>query len=110
MRVPFGPFRATVEYIVDGDTIDVLVDVGFNEYRYTRIRLAGINAPETSTPEGMTAKAHIAAILPLGTPVLLLTAKDTDIYARYIAWVTVEDGTVINDRMVTDGQAVYKKY
>jgi endonuclease YncB( thermonuclease family) len=53
---------------------------------------------------------HLETLTPPGTPVILLTAKDPDSFGRYIAWVTVEDGTVINDRMVTDGYAVYKTY
>jgi micrococcal nuclease len=116
MRVPFGPFRGVVEYIVDGDTFDVFVDVGFNEYRYTRIRMAGINAPEKNRgtdaerQTGLDAMRHLETLTPPGTPVILLTAKDPDSFGRYIAWVTVEDGTVINDRMVTDGYAVYKTY
>jgi endonuclease YncB( thermonuclease family) len=116
MRVPFGPFRAIVEYIVDGDTIDCFIDAGFHVYRYNRIRLAGINAPEknrgttANRQTGIEAMHHLASLLPVGMPVLLATEPDPDDFGRYIAIVTTEDGTVVNDRMVSDGHAVYKHY
>ena len=37
--------------VVDGDTVDVLVDLGFETYQIHRVRLLGINAPETRTKD-----------------------------------------------------------
>ena len=37
--------------MVDGDTIDLLIDLGFNAWKKERIRLSGINTPETRTKD-----------------------------------------------------------
>ena len=116
LAAPFGPFRAIVEHVTDGDTIRCLVDVGFNEYRFTVVRLAGIDAPERyrGTVEerqaGSMALSHLALLLPIGTPVLLQTEPDPDSFGRYIATVTLADGTSVNERMVADGHAIEREY
>lgn len=112
--VPYGPYRAVVRHIVDGDTIDVLVDLGLNDYRYTAIRLAGIDAPESnravSADAGRAAREHLRGLLPVGTPVALVTEPDPDSFGRYIAEVIRLDGDgvwfSVNERMLTDGHAV----
>lgn len=42
-------YRAEVKKIIDGDTLDVLIDVGFNIHFHARIRLYGVNTPESRT-------------------------------------------------------------
>jgi len=55
--------------VVDGDTLDVLCDLGFDTYLKLRLRLAGINTPESRTRNkaekvlGLAAKARLAEIL-----------------------------------------------
>ncbi len=57
-------YKAKVLRVVDGDTIDALVDVGFNIHHKIRIRLYGVNTPETRTKDleeksaGLAAKAY----------------------------------------------------
>lgn len=70
-----GPrqFPCRIERVVDGDTIDVLVDQGFHTFRDVRVRLAGIDAPETRTRDlaekerGLAAKARVEALCPVGS-------------------------------------------
>ncbi len=113
---PFGPYRGLVQYITDGDTLHALIDFGFSVYRYERIRLLGINAPEKNRGtkeerlQGMAAMAHLAWLLPIQTPVMLETEPDPDDFGRYVARITRADGMVVNDQMVADGCAVYKQY
>ena len=42
-------YKCELIKVVDGDTIDVLIDVGFSTFRKERVRLYGINAPESRT-------------------------------------------------------------
>lgn len=47
MAVPaIWAYRAKVERVIDGDTLDVTVDAGFANYRTERLRLLGVNTPE----------------------------------------------------------------
>ena len=62
-------YTATVTKVVDGDTIDALVDLGFDTWKQVRIRLNGINTPESRTRDleekarGLAAKARLKEIL-----------------------------------------------
>lgn len=113
-------YPAQVIKIVDGDTIDVIRDAGADIQQKMRIRFSRINAPETSTDEGKAAKAWLTSMLTNADGTLktiyLVTSKDRkEDYGRYLGefWLWGEDFTKvpsINDRMVSAGQAVYKKY
>jgi hypothetical protein len=46
----------TIEEVVDADTVHVLLDQGFDDYKKMTLRLDGIDAPEKSTPEGQLVK------------------------------------------------------
>jgi len=106
----FGPYAAVVRNVVDGDTIDCLIDVGFNSYLYSTIRLAGIDAPEknraVSKDAGVAAKVYLEQQLPLGTRVVLHTKPDPDSFGRYIAYVVrASDEADVNTLMTASGHA-----
>jgi micrococcal nuclease len=99
--------NATVVGVVDGDTIDVTVDG-----REERVRLIGIDTPETVKPDtpvecyGPQASARTKELLPAGTPVRLerdLVARDD--YGRLLAYVFRTDGLFVNRDLVDDGFA-----
>ena len=46
LSVPYGPYRAVIERVVDGDTVHVLVSLGLDEYACRVIRSRSVNAPE----------------------------------------------------------------
>lgn len=69
----FGPYQGVVERVVDGDTIYVKLDVGFDLTVYARCRVYGINAPEVGTDAGKAAKLFALAVLPVGTPVKVVS-------------------------------------
>lgn len=118
----FGPYRAYVRYIVDGDTLDVMVDVGFNDYLYRTIRLLalvngafkGVNAPEKNRAEskeaGLAAKAYVSDQIPPGTRVVITTRADADSFGRYLGAVLLEDGRDLGSSLVEAGHAVFKVY
>lgn len=108
-------YAATVANIIDGDTIDIDVDLGFHVSTRQRVRFAHVNAPELDTKEGRAARDFLAAELIAARTVVVQTRK-ADLHGRYVARVfvatretSIEDcfsaGTYLNDRLVTAGHA-----
>lgn len=99
-------YNATVIRVVDGDTVDLDVDLGFDIHQFMRTRLYGINAPEMNTAAGKEAREFLLSMLPLDAEVLLHSHKDKrDKYGRYLARLEF-NGVVVNDEMVATGHAV----
>lgn len=113
-------YKAKVEKVVDGDTIDVVIDLGFKITTNQRIRMAKINTPETYNvkkdseefQKGMASKQFMEQRLAANNfEIELETEKVTEKYGRYIGTVYVADSKVsLNDELVEKGLAVYKKY
>ena len=102
-------YNAKVEKVIDGDTIDVTIDLGFDITVKERIRFYGINAAEKNTDKGKDAKTHMIETLPIGTWVTLKTIKDKkEKYGRLLGVITLQDEakTVLNDALVAGGYAV----
>jgi len=98
-------YTATVERIIDADTVEFTIDVGFKTYMRMNMRLAGIDAPEMKTQEGKDAKAWLEGQLPIGHEVTLSVYKVADKYGRYLAYVTY-NGTDMNQELIKNGHAV----
>jgi len=100
-------YRALVVNVVDGDTIDVTVDLGFKISSRMRLRLAGINAPETRGSErqaGLESK-HWLNRQVLARWITVVTERDKKgKYGRYLATLII-DGVNINEKMVARGYA-----
>jgi len=113
-------YKAKIARIVDGDTMDIIVDLGFKITTNQRIRLKGINTPETYNVKkdseeyrkGMIAKEFvIQRITTNNFEALIDTDKDTGKYGRYIAVVWLADSaTSLNDELVEKGYAEVVKY
>jgi micrococcal nuclease len=94
---------------VDGDTLDVTLDLGFRIAHKVRLRLKGINCPEMRTDEGKAAKQFVVDWL-AARKVTVSTFKDaTEKYGRYLARVVAADGD-LNTALVEAGHAVHKDY
>lgn len=112
----FGLFRAVVSHIIDADTVDVLIDCGFQQYRYTTIRVQNIDAPEifSGTAEqkarGFAAKECLEKIAPVGTPCVIETGKDRQSFGRYSASILLQDGTDIASALVSAGHAEWSAW
>ena len=95
--------------VVDGDTIDVLIDLGFNLTKKERIRLAGIDTPESRTRNleekkmGLEAKEYLQNKLDNCKNLRVKTEKDGK-YGRMLGWLHGNDED-INRIMVTEGYA-----
>jgi micrococcal nuclease len=96
---------AVVLRVVDGDTVRVRLDLGFDAGINLTLRLDGIDAPETDTRAGKDAAVWLAARLPAMTPVTVKTVKDRrEKYGRYLA--TLYDGQGdVNAALVAAGHA-----
>ena len=103
-----------VENVVDGDTIDVLIDLGVDILFASRVRLAGIDTPESRTKDlaekalGLEAKEYLKKALKDAKSVVIKTEKmdSSEKYGRILGWVYINGDTVsLNDTMINDGYA-----
>ena len=111
-RGPVTP--AEVAYVVDGDTVAVILADGTEE----RVRLIGIDTPECSEPAepyALEAEAYTRSALDGRTVYLELDAEQRDKYGRLLAYVWTQDPTapdlsvpdaMFNARLLADGYAV----
>jgi micrococcal nuclease len=98
--------------VVDGDTVDVLIDLGFSTHRKIRVRLDGIDAPETRTRDaaeklrGYAAKSWLETKLTEAKVVSIKTIKSgsTGKYGRYLG-ILYADGVNLNQSMLKEGLA-----
>lgn len=106
-------YRAKVLRIVDGDTVDLQIDLGFSVFIKQRCRLFGINAPEKrgATKEaGLAAQAFLESLVPVGAKLTIETIKDQQgKYGRYLVRLH-KDNWCINNAMVLHGHAKWKDY
>ena len=100
-----------VTRVVDGDTIDVVIDLGFSISIKSRIRLAGINAPETRTldinekSKGLDAKSWLEKELK-DQEIIIKTIKEEK-YGRMLGYLyTKNHSLTVNERMIEEGLAV----
>ena len=112
-------FRVTeIVKVVDGDTIDVLIDLGFDLYKKERVRIAGVDTPEKRTRDleekalGLDATYWMKKQLDdtiKGDEELIIRTElkgGTGKYGRLLGWLYVGDATVsLNEQMITEGYA-----
>ena len=103
-----------VSKVVDGDTIDVDIDLGFNISYSQRLRLAGIDTPESRTLDrlekslGIESKEYLKLKFKESKDIVVKTEKpdSSEKYGRILGWVYLDGDTVsINDKMINDGHA-----
>jgi micrococcal nuclease len=95
-------YKAKVLNIVDGDTIDVTIDLGLQIYSNQRIRLYGIDTPERGQAGFSEATARLRSLIE-GKEVSLKTHKVSK-YGQYLGEISV-DGVDVNRIMITEGFA-----
>ena len=105
-----------VRRIIDGDTIDVTVDLGFNIFHNITVRLLGINAPETRTRDleekakGLEAKDFLRIYMDDNKDSFMtIESSNLDSFGRSLGDVFV-DGENISELMLREGHATpYEK-
>lgn len=96
--------------VVDADTADVLLDVGFHTYLRKRLRFLKIDAWEVRGKErelGLVAKARLEELLEESDAVYVQTEMDAEgKYGRVLAWLWVQNGaavTNVNEQLLLEG-------
>ena len=115
-------YNAKLDRVVDGDTIDALVDLGFDTWKKVRIRMMGMNAPESRTRDleekklGLAAKDRLKEILELNNNKCLLKVSGLGKFGRALATVhvttltpTYGDSSLtlinVNQQLIVEGHA-----
>ena len=109
----------TVDKVVDGDTVDVTIDLGFSILHKIRVRLYGINTPESRTRDleekkrGLAAKDRLYELIAssfLEDHILMLETKEIGKFGRYLGRLIRKGDSEdieldINEQLVTEGHA-----
>ena len=107
-----------VTKVVDGDTIDVILDMGFDIMYKQRVRLFGIDTPESRTRDleekkyGLMAKELVLTLMPVGSMQTLITEKDkSGKFGRILGKFKVHEPNldryvILNDFMIDNPYAV----
>ena len=112
-------FRVTeINRVLDGDTIDVTIDLGFDLYKKERVRIAGVDTPEKRTRDLEEKALGIDATNWLKEKLETTIAGDDELsvrtelvggvgkYGRLLGWLYVGDATVsLNEQMIEEGYA-----
>lgn len=84
-------YQATVTRWVDGDTVEMYVDLGFNIFTLQRFRLIDtekyIDTPERGEPGYNKATEVSKKTAPVGTTMVIMTANDSDGFGRYFVYI-----------------------
>ena len=108
----------SIDKVVDGDTIDVTIDLGFDLYKKERVRIAGVDTPEKRTRNleekalGLDATAWIKdkleGAINGSDDLIIRTELDGGVgkYGRLLGWCYIGDASVsLNERMIDEGYA-----
>jgi len=112
-------FRVTkIVKVLDGDTIDVLIDLGFDLYKKERVRIAGVDTPEKRTRDLEEKELGIHATNWMKDKLTETIKGDEELtirtelkggvgkYGRLLGWLYVGDSDVsLNEQMITEGYA-----
>ena len=107
-----------INRVLDGDTIDVTIDLGFDLYKKERVRVAGVDTPEKRTRDLEEKALGIDATNWLKEKLEGALAGDDDLvirtelvggvgkYGRLLGWLYLGDGSLsLNEQMITEGYA-----
>ena len=112
-------FRVTeINRVLDGDTIDVTIDLGFDLYKKERVRVAGVDTPEKRTRDLEEKELGIDATNWLKEKLDGAIAEDDDLvirtelvggmgkYGRLLGWLYIGDAELsLNEQMIDEGYA-----
>lgn len=99
-------YRASVKKIVDADTLDLVIDLGFHIFVTKRVRLIGLDAPEKFTEQGKIAKQFVENAAPVNSSVIIQTKIDSlDKYGRILAEIFLNNNKSLNKMLLNNGLA-----
>ena len=108
-----------IDKVLDGDTIDVTIDLGFDLYKKERVRIAGVDTPEKRTRDLEEKELGIDAtnwlkkkledtIAGDGDELTIRTELEGGVgkYGRLLGWLYINEDTIsLNEQMITEGYA-----
>ena len=105
-------YKAKLDRVIDGDTIDANINLGFDITIHKRIRLTGIDTPESRTRDleekarGLASKARLIELLGEGD--FILESREVGKFGRVLGtlYTISEESININDKLVEEGYAV----
>ena len=109
-------YKGKIDRVVDADTVDASLDLGFGITMTQRFRINDYDAPETWKPRNEAEKAHgkeataRAIELLVGKEVLFQSSKVPGIYGRYGATIWLEDGQNYAEVMISEGFSKKETY
>lgn len=96
-------YYTKIDKVIDGDTCDVFIDLGFSVWHKERIRLAGIDTAEKNTPLGKALKEFL--IKNLEGKLVKLEVSKPDKYGRYLGKIYLNSEESVNDQLIRNGLA-----
>lgn len=106
-------YNAKLIRVVDGDTVDALIDLGFNVWVKKRIRLYGIDAPENRTRDleekkaGIAAKDRLSELMERCDYKFVLVSHGIGKYGRCLGELFIENSQEsVNQTLINEGHAV----
>lgn len=102
-------YKAELLRIVDGDTLDCLVDIGFDVFVKKRVRLFGMDTWESRTRDleekekGLAAKARLKELIYNNGDKFGLISHELGKYGRVLGTIMLDDGRSANDILVEEG-------
>lgn len=101
-------YRVSLDRVVDGDTVDLWVDLGFRARMKVRFRLADIDAPEMrgeTHQAGIESKNRLRSLIIAAGDGLTVATEKTGKWGRWLATLYDADGNSLNQRMIDEGHA-----
>ena len=107
-------YNAVLDRVIDGDTVDATIDLGFDTWKKTRIRFYGINTPESRTRDleekkrGLAAKDRLIEILKANNNKFVLKSHGVGKYGRCLGELYVETlgETSVQQTLINEGHGV----
>lgn len=101
-------YDAFVSRVIDGDTYEILIDVGFDVFRKMRVRLYGCNCPEIrgkTKEKGLKSKSYVASLIE-GKHVKFLGCNKNEKFGRTLAKIILPDESDLTKKLISEGFAI----
>lgn len=104
-------YNATIIRVVDGDTVEALIDLGFRTHHKGMVRLYAIDTPETRTRDleekeaGIRARDRLIELLDKCENRVILISHGLDKYGRALGTLIDPDGVDLNQQLILEGLA-----
>ena len=103
-------YKAKLDRVIDGDTVDAMIDLGFDTWVHKRIRLEGIDAPETRTrdldekAQGFITKGRLTDLLEASNGEFVVVSHGVGKYGRCLGTIMIGEQN-INELLIREGLA-----